>query len=262
MATLTSVRRKTPAKRRFVGLAGSYLSKTIREDHTLHVPKPPEKQTPIGFDPWWDAFGQRHAAIDMDCEFQPWAHDTALPGAIPEGTDHLNNKANPEKAVMQDLGVDLTVEPKKRTGIKFGLLPGEREVKRRRPTDKTWWIFEADLLREFLRTKFNAGKKGQAIAEKAALVIYHYYFRNRLDVEIFEEISRFKGRPQQLFVDKKSLKNFRQRLIAEGAELHPDRPIRSRRERRGHWSDGRKCEDPNCQCTKNEVSNDFTGRAA
>jgi hypothetical protein len=254
MATLTSVRRKTPAKRRFVGLAGSPLSRTIREDHTLHAVKSFDRQEPIGFDPWWDEFGQRHAQIDIDNDFQQRAFDRALHGAIPEGTDHLANHVNPETSVMQDLGVDLKVEPKKRTGIKFGLLPGEREVTNRRPTDKTWWIFESDLLREFIRAKYDDGKKGPKRAEAAILVLYHYYRRNRQDADIFEETSLFK--------DKKSLKNFRQRLVAEGSALHPDRPTRSRRERRPHWYGGQKCEDPNCQCTRNEVSNDFSGRAA
>jgi hypothetical protein len=246
--------RKQPVKRAFVGIAGSPLAKTIREDHALHVVKGPDRQAPIGFDPWWDNFGQRHAAIDIDNEFQSYAHDRRLRGVAPEGTDHLPQHANPEASVMQDLGVDMKVDANKRTGVKLGVLPGEREVKCRRANDKTWWIFESDLLREFLRAKFSTGKRGPGRAEAAALVLYHYYFRNRQDAEIFEDTSLFK--------DEKSLKNFRQRLVAEGAALHPDRPARSYRVRRPRWYGGKKCEDPNCPCRKNDVSNDFSGRAA
>jgi len=259
-----TVTARKPVKRAFVGMAGSPLAivKALKEvsvsDHSLREPKTPDREEPIGFNEWWDSFGQRHAEIDLDCDFQTYQFDPRLGGSKPDdmkdrpshagglnGVDEEGNSIPGDAAIIAELQIE---RRGKKIGAQTGLLERERPVRLRRATDKTWWIFESDLLRDFLKTKFEKDVKR---AESAALVIYHYYFRNRQDEEIFDETSLFK--------DEKSLKNFRQRLVDEGTEIYPEslRPLR-RTYNRGRWNTGKQCSDPTCACHKNEASNDFT----
>jgi len=245
-------------QRAFVGIAGSPLAK-IRQiqklvgkeksDHTLRVPKTYWKEDPLAFESWIDAFGQKHGRIDLDNCFQEYAFDSGLGrGADPNVDSERPGKRVTEDnvtSVTQDLGYPAD------TKILTGLLEGDRVRKRRRATEKTWWIFDGKLLREFLRPLYDS--KDLERAEKAIFVLYYYYHQNWTDEEIWDERSFFR--------DVRSVKEYRRALVNKGAEMFKDQKPEStwhgrRPVKRGHV----RCEDPSCdQCSKNDMSYDYTG---
>jgi hypothetical protein len=265
-----SKQRRPAAKRAFRGLQGSVFAKYDKlgeqpSDHTLRETLTPDKQEPIGFDPWYDEFKQRHAQIDLDCDFQSHAFDEHLGGKAPEGAAHVTVIKKPaDESVSDHFGVDRTLPKHKQNGVRFGLVEGARLEKRRRRTDTTWWIFEADLFRGFIKTIY---EKDQTRAKIALFVFYHYYFRNREDAEIYlyqQEKWKDDGDwwTALSFKDEKAIKNFRQRVLDEGNEMYPVslREKSGSHGRRGKWTGGQKCGDPECPCHKNETSHDFTAR--
>jgi len=228
----SALARKQPAKRAFTGVAGSSLAK-IRQlageeksDHTLRVPKSPDRTDPLAFEVWLDAFGQKHGQIDIDNCFQEYAFDTQLGrGADPNvDSERSGNRATEEdvNSPTQDLGLPAN------TKIITGLLEGDRVRKRRRATEKTWWIFDGKLLREFLRPLYNP--KNMERAEKAIFVLYYYYLQNRTDEEIWDERSFFR--------DVKSVKQYRRSIVDKGAEMFKDqKPESTWHGRRGVWDE-------------------------
>jgi hypothetical protein len=263
-----NVQRKTPVKRAFTGLAGSPLAKTIpdvKSNYTLRVPKTFDREEPVAFDIWFDRFNQKHGRIDLDCSFQECAFDPHLGrGRNPIDNDtpsHAGGERPDEFSPLQDLGVnrDNGSSRKKGAGFSTGLLQGERQIKRRRPTDKTWWIFSPDLFREFIRSKYDPDDSHEA--EKAAFVLYRYYHQNREDEQIADVINAEGWRAAAWFNGAKEVKQYRQFLVKQGAAQFADqKPVSTWHGRRSVWRDSR-CTDPNCaQCQKNEVSNDYSGR--
>ena len=220
--------RKNPGLRAFVGMAGSPLAKSVmqKSDRTLRVAKSPDRTDPVAFEVWIDGFGQKHGRIDVDNAFQEYAFDTQLGN----GVNPLKNSSVPSHAgalrpndpssPLQDLSLDPSVK------VTTGLLEGERPLKRRR-ADKSWWIFDGKLLREFLRPLYNP--KRMQRAEKAILILYRYYFQSRTDDEIFEEAL-------YTFRDVKSVKEYRRAIVNRGAELFKDqKPESVWHGRRGVW---------------------------
>ena len=234
--------RQQPAKRAFVGIAGSPLAK-IRQlageeksDHTLRVPKTSDRTDPLAFEVWIDGFGQKHGQIDIDNAFQEHAFDNQLGcGANPSvDSERSGNRVTEDdvNSPTQDLGLPPG------TKITTGLLEGERPTRCRRPTEKSWWVFDGKLLREFLRPLYNP--KNMERTEKALFVLYYYYLQNRTDDEIFNE-SRCG------FNDAKSVKQYRRAIVNKGAEMFKDqKPESTWHGRRGVW-------DP-------ETGYDFSGR--
>lgn len=261
--------RKSLAQRAFKGLAGSPLAKAVKQssDFTLREPKTPDREEPIGIYERFNALGERFARVDLDCDFQPYAFDRHLGrGAISEGTTHIPlRRYNADEIALGE--TELTIKK----GGSTGLLEGERIVKCRRRTPQTWWIFDQECLKHFLES---IKERDEARASSAIYVLYHYYFRNRQDEEIFAELCQNgmekqparsgrlaatnHGHPRLCFQHPKAVKNFRQRLISQGSELYP--PSLWQNGRRGRWSEGNKCSDPNCACQRNEKSCDFSGR--
>jgi len=253
--------RKRPAQRAFTGMAGSPLAKvkSLLADgeqsyKTLRVPKTPDRQDPTPFDVWIDAFGQKHGAIDLDSRFQEYAFDPHLGHVASSGVDSERPESGDgevdECSPMQDLGIAFDRSGRKGS-IKTGLLDGDREIKRRRPNGKSWWVFDAKLIREFLRSKYDPSNTHEA--EKAAFVLHSYYYQNREDEDIWEENSWFEN--------IKKAKQYRQFIVRQGAErfqeLKPESTWHGRKE---IWRSPR-CSDPDCaQCRGNEASNDFSGR--
>ncbi|MGB8800695.1 MAG: hypothetical protein WCC97_08410 [Candidatus Acidiferrales bacterium] len=224
--------RKQPVKRAFTGLAGSSLAK-IRQlageqksDHTLRVPKTSDRTDPLAFEVWIDAFGQKHGQIDIDNCFQEHAFDAQLGRGVDPNVDseRSSNRVTEEdvNSPTQDLGLPSG------TKIITGLLEGDRPLKRRRSTEKSWWVFDGKLLREFIRPLYNP--KNMERAEKAIFVLYYYYFQNRTDEEIWDERSFFR--------DVKSVKQYRRALVNKGAEMFKDqKPESTWHGRRGVWDE-------------------------
>jgi len=251
--------RRKPAVRAFQGLAGSALAKILKaaeqpSDHGLRVPKTPDREDPIPFNVWFDEFGQKHGRIDLDCAFQDYAFDPHLSHGADCNVDSErpgrfdgDGDAEGNGSVLQDLSLAADVKPC------TGLLEGDRKVKRRRPTDKSWWIFDQTLLKDFLRFKEEARDRNEMA--KAAFVLYSFYYQNREDQNILE------GNPLLEFDTVKQVKQYRQFLVRQGAERFKDqKPESTWHGRRAVWR-GFKCKDPSCdQCKRNEISEDFSGR--
>jgi hypothetical protein len=224
-------------------------AKASKSDHTLRVPKSGDREDPIEFDAWFDQFDQRHGRIDLDCAFQDHAFDS-----------HLGGAGNAERsAVLASFGVDIDAPTNERIGVRTGLLPGERERKPRRSSSTNWWIFEAELLKEFLREKWD--EDGQAEAEKAAYVLHLYYLQSRTDAEIAGDFRETDPGVPSFFQTDRDCKSYRQFIVRRGSQRFshrytPAEPTR-RGARRGKLR-GMRCDDPKCtQCSKNEVSMDF-----
>jgi hypothetical protein len=266
--------RKMPARRVFTGLAGSPLAKLIpieaaqgKSDHSLRVPKTPDREEPLAFDVWFDQFNQKHGRIDLDCSFQEYAFDPHLgQGANPIDNDELPSHAaalrieDEDCSPRQDLGI--TSDGRKERGSSFstGLIEGDRQIKRRRSSDKTWWIFDSVLFRDFIRLKYDPEKRYEA--EKAAYVLYHYYHLNREDEQIGSAEGVFEGwRAAAWFNGAKEVKQYRQYLVKQGAEQFKDQKPESTWHGRRSVRRGFRCSDPNCtQCAGNEISRDYSGR--
>jgi hypothetical protein len=225
-------------------------AKASKSDHTLRVPKTADREEPVEFDVWFDLFGQRHGRIDLDCAFQEHAFDS-----------HLGGAGNAERsAVLAGFGVDIDAPTNERIGVRTGLLPGERERKPRRSSLTSWWIFEAELLKEFLREKWD--EDGLHEAEKAAYVLHLYYLQSRTDAEIAGDFKEVDVDTPAFFQTDKDCKSYRQFVVRRGCQKFshlytPADPAVKRGSRRGKLR-GMRCDDPNCtQCLKNEVSMDF-----
>lgn len=242
-------------KRAFVGMAGSPLAKANKlfiekSDNTLRVPKTPDREEPIAFDTWIDEFEQKHGEIDLDCAFQECAFDPHLGhGANPLENSELPSHAGAERpdeySPLQDLGLS----PTSPQGT--GLLEGDRQIKRRRPGAKTWWIFNSELFKGFLQSKYDPANPYEA--EKAALVLHLYYYQNRDDEDIHQETAWFE--------DVKKIKQYRQYLAKQGAQMFADLKPESTWYGRRRMIRGSRCDNPNCtQCKANEKSVDFSGR--
>jgi hypothetical protein len=225
-------------------------------NHTLRETLSPDREQPIASEDWIDEFGDHlRGGRDLDACFQSVAFDRYLnprvtsaesendTGSSPAGT-------NPESVrVIGDFGGDsaLTREVTPR-GFQTGCLPGGRK-RRRRPSERTWWIFEADLLRAFIQ---QIAEKSRIDAENTAVALVGFYLQNLEDADVFEDTSRFR--------DLKSLKNFRQRTVAKGFERFGPRPPMHIRDwgRRGRIR-GKRCDEPTCvQCASNDTTVDYT----
>jgi hypothetical protein len=258
-----ALRRKPPAKRAFVGMAGSPLARIKKaveqpSDDVLRVPKSFDREAPIPFDVWFDRFGQKHGQIDLDCSFQECAFDPQLGrGKNPLENNSLPSHAGglrpPSSSPMQDLAIVLGTGGK----LKTGLVQGGRQLKRRRRTEKTWWVFDPKLLRKFLQAKVEPDRY---VAQKAAFVLHYYYLLNKDDEEILLA-TKEEENAQVKFGGVKEVKQFRQYLIRQGAEQFEDqRPDSIWHGRRQVWR-GYRCADPYCdQCCRNEISKDYSGR--
>jgi hypothetical protein len=263
--------RKQPAKRAFTGLAGSALSTvtvvpaqaapsrmTIKQiqklvgkeksDHTLRIPKGYHNKKPLAFEAWIDNFGYKHGAIDLDNCFQEYAFDHGLGGGADPNVDSDRPGKNVNEGDVNSPTQDLGLLPG--TKIITGLLEGDRVRRRRRKTEKTWWIFDGKLLRDFLYTLYDPGDMYKA--QKGIFTLYYYYLQNWTDAEIWEERSFFR--------DVRSVKEYRRGIVNKGAEMFKDQKPEStwhgrRPQRRGHV----RCDDPLCdQCSKNDTSYDYT----
>lgn len=225
-------------------------AKASKSDHTLRVPKTADREEPVEFDVWFDQFGQRHGRIDLDCGFQEYAFDTHLGGA----------GKTERSAIMDSFGVDIDAPTQERIGVRTGLLPGERERKSRRASATNWWIFEAELLKEFLKEKWEGD--GQAEAEKAGYVLHLYYLQGRTDAEIAGDFAETEVDTPAFFQTDKDCKSYRQFIVRRGCQKFshlytPTERAANRGGRRGKLR-GMRCDDPECtQCVKNEVSMDF-----
>jgi hypothetical protein len=257
----TTAIRKAPAKRAFVGMAGSPLARVkkvpgSKSDGVLRVPKTPDREAPTAFDAWFDEFGQKHGAIDLDCGLQEYAFDPHLGRGASPNVDSEKPGREKEISPLQELGLspEYMTDRKKKKGLSVGLLEGDREIKRRRRSEVNWWILDSSLFREFLKSKYDPADPREA--EKSALVLYLYYHQSREDEDILEETGAW-------FQDVKKVKQYRQYIARQGAERFKDsKPETTWHGRRKTWTSGRKCDDPNCQCQRNETSYDFSGRAA
>jgi hypothetical protein len=234
----TATQRKKPAQRAFKGLAGSPLAvvrkplpvrangrsltlaiKISSEDDTLRSPRVSEE--PQQFDPWIDVYGQHHAEIDLDCAFQQHAFDSYLGRGTSPNVDSGDNRSSSYgdedeqiEAPHQDLGID----SKSPFRLRQGVLTGQRPVRPRRPTRRTWWILDIKFLREFIRTLINPDaltKKKRAAACRAVFVLVEYYHKNRQDQEICED--------GKLFKSAKEVKQLRQYLVKKGLKLYGER---------------------------------------
>jgi len=240
------------------------LADLSKSDHTLRVPKSPDREDPVSFDVWFDDFGQRHGQIDLDCGFQEYPFDPHLKhGANPDGVETIVREGadTSERAHILDVfGVDIDAPKNERIGVRTGLLPGQREEKPRRATKETWWIFDLELFKDFVKEKWD--EDGIEEAEKCIWVLHSYYYRSRSDQEVFGEaegdnLTETPG----FFPDVKSCKSYRQFVVRQGAKAFSHLKNRAdfapRSGRRGKMR-GMRCKDPKCtQCWKNEVDIDF-----
>jgi hypothetical protein len=229
--------RKKAAQRAFTGMVGSPLAKIKKplpvrangrsltlaikvssEDDTLRPPRLNEE--PRQFDPWVDVYGQHHAEVDLDCAFQQHAFDSYLGrGASPNvdsGDDAVQRRGGDDdpNSPYQDLGANSKSKFKTRKGY----LPGQRPVRPRRPTKRTWWILDMEFLRAFIGTLTNpraVSKKKRLAACRAVFVLVEYYHRNQQDQEISVN--------SKLFKTAKEVKQLRQYLVKEGLKIYGER---------------------------------------
>jgi hypothetical protein len=234
-----------------------------KSDHTLRIPKSPDREDPIAFDVWYDEFGQKHGQIDLDCSFQEYAFDPHLRGGTgPDGVKSFvrEGASRSESAhILDTFGVDVDAPKNERIGIRTGLLPGERERKPRRATAESWWISDPELLKDFLKDKFD--DDGQTEAEKCAYVLHFYYLQSRSDAEIADDFTELDLDVPAFFQTAKDCKSYRQYVVRQGAKMFRSlykRPgFGGRVVRRGKMR-GMRCQDPTCtQCSKNEVDIDY-----
>ena len=215
-----------------MGIAGSPLAKirqlagAEKSDHTLRVPKTSDRTDPLAFEVWIDAFGQKHGQIDIDNCFQEYAFDTQLGRGVDPNVDSERSSNRVTEEDVNSPTQDLGIPPG--TKIITGLLEGDRVRKRRRATEKTWWIFDGKLLREFIRPLYNP--KNMERAEKTIFVLYYYYLQNWTDEEIWDERSFFR--------DVKSVKQYRRSIVNKGAEMFKDqKPDSTWHGRPGAWDE-------------------------
>jgi hypothetical protein len=191
-------------------------------DHTLRVPKTSDREEAHLFNPWVDIYGQKHGQIDWDAEFQSCAFDPKLGrGSSPDVGDHWNNGLLPdddlvEKNAIQSMSIQ---QGGKQIGIRRGSLEHDREIKMRRPTEKTWWIFcaEGHYLEKLLKEKYPRDDiNNREKAARALFVLVQFYLRNRTDADIAAPGS---SEWMATFQDEKSVKRFRQELIKQGVEM-------------------------------------------
>jgi hypothetical protein len=261
---MTTTVTKKPAKRAFDGLAGSPLARirklfVEKSDYTLRVPKSPDREDPIPFNVWFDVFGQKHGRIDLDCSFQECAFDPHLGhGANPldngELPSHAGALRNDEfSSALQDLGLKPDQDSPEKASYATGLLEGDRQIKRRRIGERTWWVFDEKFFREFIESKYDPNDAYQAA--KAYVVLHDYYHLNRQDEEIWDDTGWFEN--------VKKVKQYRQFLVRQGADLFKQHKPGSTWHGRRAIRRGLRCADPNCdQCQSNEISLDFSGRTS
>ena len=200
-------------------------------DHTVRAPKTPDREEPHVFDPWVDVFGQAHGEIDWDAEFQSNAFDRALG----QGTNPLNDTGSDrpshasgirygDEALEDEIGMwqGLGIEDSegKKIGVRTGLLPGDRPIKRRRPNKKTWWIFcdEGGFLEQFLKAKYpRDDEKHRTGAARALYVLIEYYLRYREDKEICAIPPANEWAAS--FQNERAVKSFRQELVKAGVVM-------------------------------------------
>lgn len=191
-------------------------------DFTLSSPKDHCHTEPELFNPWIDVYGRRLGRIDFDCAFQSTAFDVGLgsghnPLNADGGSDRPSHAGglNPVHQKDKSLCQDLTVknDDGQKIGVSIGLLPGEREIKRRRPTSTTWWIFKDGYLSDFIFRKYPpSDEENRAPAARAAFVLLEYYLKNRED----QDIAAFEG---SSFNSAEEVKNLRQYLIREAPKF-------------------------------------------
>jgi hypothetical protein len=273
-------RKKT--RRAFTGLAGSPLAKidkallsATKSDFALRTPLTPDRQKPTAFDRWYDEFGDRHGQIDLDCAFQTYAFDEHLgQGHSPADSNGghagaLNIQHSGEATLPQAFNYDPEVgeSADNKKGYSTGLLEHERPEKPRRATPKTWWIFDEDLLKQFLNVMWTHDNPDKA--KRAAWILYSFYVRNRTDEELAtNEVylqnddfyqSHIPERTEFEFSSAKQVKRARQYLVRLGTAMFgtKDLPELTRKQGRGRWR-GEHCNNPECkQCINNEKGWDY-----
>jgi hypothetical protein len=201
---------------------------------------------------------------DLDNSFQPYSHDPRLRGRRPNADSDAPRSGgaiDPEKENLAGIfGVD-SIGRKGPKGYQCGRIPGGRH-KRRRAVAGNWWVFVEAHLREFLA---ELRKQDERDANRAEFVLYRFYFLNQEDEDIFADIEDQQEQPTAKtikgFKNRIALKNYRQRLLKRGLEQFGPRPAKHFREF-GRYPETRGvgCGDPECQCSKNDKSDDFTGR--
>jgi hypothetical protein len=244
-----------------------------KSDHTLREPQTADRKEPVAFNTWWDRFNQKHGQIDLDCSFQEYAFDPHLKrgySADDIGSGSKTSHLTAEDARLYEVfRTDINAGKKAVTGFRTGVLPGGREHKLRRPNASSWWIFDSELLRDFIEFKFD--DSGEEDAQRTFFTLYWHYVLGMSDEEIAAQVwteDSTDERPGRVpdeayyFSDAKECKSYRQYVVRQGAKrfesLRGKSGFGSRGSKRGKVR-GQRCNDPKCnQCSKNEVSLDFT----